>query len=71
MDNLLQLYTVREAAQTLRLSLSKVYRLLSTGELPCYQVGTRKLISKIDILKFLESCRNDSVKLPQRNRRHF
>jgi excisionase family DNA binding protein len=71
MDSALELLTVREAAAMLRLSLSKIYRLLSTGELPCYKVGTRKLISKLDIRKFLESCRNEPVKLPQGKRRHF
>ena len=71
MDNAIKLFTVSETAEILRLSISKVYRMLSVGELPCIQIGTRKMVTQQDLIQFLELSRQETVKPPPSKKRHF
>ena len=71
MDNAIKLYTVSETAELLRLSASKVYRMLSLGELQCIQIGNRKMVCYEDILDFLKLHRTEPIKRPISNKRHF
>ena len=70
-DNPIQLFTVSETAELLRLSVSKVYRMLGTGELPCVQIGTRKLVAFDDLRHFLAMHRVEPNALPVSTKRHF
>lgn len=50
------LLTVREAAAFLRLSERQVYRLRETGELPIVRMGSRVLIRRDDLDRFITRC---------------
>jgi len=71
MDDAIKLYTVRETAVLLRLSISKVYRMLSKGELSCIQIGSRKMVAANDLCQFLELHRAEPRVMPVSKRRHF
>ena len=49
------LYTVHEAAETLKMSRSKVYGLIKEGELPSVKIGGSRRLRKQDIAQFVES----------------
>jgi len=49
------LFTVQEAAETLKMSRSKVYGLLKEGALPSVKIGGLRRLRKQDIAKFVES----------------
>ena len=67
----MNMLTVKETAATLKISLSMVYRMISTGELPSYAIGGCIRVSESDLLNFLNSKRQEHNQLPTRNRRHF
>ena len=46
-----------EIAKMLGVSKSYVYKILKSGELPHYEVGGRKVISRMDFLSWLDSKR--------------
>ena len=49
------LYTVQEAAETLKMSRSKVYGLIKQGALPSVKIGGSRRLRKQDIAQFVES----------------
>ncbi len=67
----MKLMTVKEAASNLRISLSMVYRLISTGELPSYAIGGCIRVSETDLLQFLDARKQETAKLPESQKRHF
>ncbi len=67
----MRLLTVKETAERLKISISMVYRLISTGHLPCFEIGSCKRIGEDDLGKFLDGQRKESPKLPPNKRRHF
>ena len=67
----MQLLNVKETAKLLRISVSKVYRMLSTGELVYYQIGSRKCISMEQIQQFLSLNEKVAIAKPESKRRHF
>lgn len=70
-DKPIRLFTVSETSKMLRLSISKVYRMLSIGELSCIQIGTRKMVTYEDILQFVELHRKQITQRPAAKKRHF
>ena len=49
------LYTVQEAAETLKMSRSKVYGLIKEGGLPSVKIGGSRRLRKQDIAQFVDS----------------
>ena len=49
------LYTVQEAAQTLKMSRSKVYGLIKEGGLPSVKIGGSRRLRKQDIAQYVDS----------------
>ncbi len=47
------LYEVREVAETLRISRSKVYLLMNDGDLPSVRIGSRRLVRRGDLEAFI------------------
>ncbi|MDQ1466102.1 MAG: hypothetical protein QOH10_517 [Actinomycetota bacterium] len=50
-----RLLTVREVAETMRVSSMTVYRLIRAGELPALRVGKHFRIRETDLNAYLES----------------
>jgi excisionase family DNA binding protein len=50
-----ELFTVREVAEKLKISVSSVYRYVETGMFPCSKIGTNIRFSESDIIRFLSS----------------
>ena len=50
-----QLLTVREVADTMRVSTMTVYRLIRDGELPAIRVGKHFRLRVVDVDRFLSS----------------
>lgn len=67
----MKLLTAKETASNLKISLSMVYRLISSGELPSYAIGGCIRVSETDLVQFLDSKKQDPVKLPGFQKRHF
>lgn len=65
------LLTIKEVAEKLQVSESKVYSLVQRGELPSYQIGSCRRISQEDLNKFLMQCRVDPPILPTSAHTHF
>lgn len=62
-----QLYTVKEVASMLHVSISSVYALVERGLLAAYRIGVGRgaiRISNDDLDSFLESCRVQSGEQP-------
>lgn len=68
---ILLLYTIKEVAAKLKISLSMAYALISRGELACYRIGTCKRVSEEQLKEYLELARNSVFKMPQPKGRHF
>lgn len=49
-------YTVREAAALLSLSLSQTYALVRDGEIPARRLGSRWVIPKQAFIEWLNTC---------------
>lgn len=67
----MNMLTVKETASNLKISLSMVYRLISTGELASYAIGGCLRVSETDLTKFLDTKRQEPTKLPDSQKRHF
>ena len=67
----MNLLTVKETAERLKLSLSMVYRLIAAGDLPSYAIGGCIRVNETDLLQFLNANRKKNTKLPVNKRRHF
>ena len=52
------LMTVQEVCVKLRISRSKVYELIATGELTSYRIGGCRRVGEDDVYKFLEKSRD-------------
>ena len=63
--------TIQETADRLNVSVSLVYRLVASGELPCYEIASCKRVSEADLAKYLDSHRKDTVRVPVSTNRHF
>lgn len=50
------LLTLNEVAHRLRLHKSTISRLIKSGELPCCQIGSRKLVRGSDLAAFIDRC---------------
>ena len=48
--------TVREAAQYMRVSRSRLYELLAQGVCPSLKIGRRRMIRRADLEEYLASC---------------
>jgi excisionase family DNA binding protein len=49
------LYEVREVAEALRISRSKVYLLMNDGDLPSVRIGSRRLVRRSDLEAFVNA----------------
>lgn len=59
--------TPKKLAERLSLSLSMVYRLLTSGELECHRFGAAYRVSEEQLAEYLESTKHktkDAVKRP-------
>ena len=65
------LLTIKEVAKELKISLSMAYRLVSTGEIPCYEIGFCKRVDKEELHAYLKQSRSEKVKLPKGMKRYF
>ena len=59
-----QLLTVIDAAGHLRISRSKVYELLASGELPSVRIGRNRRITMSDLADFVENHLDRSAPAP-------
>ncbi len=57
----MKLLTVKQVAETLQISASKVYELISRGEIPVYRIGGALRIGERELSEYLESCREERV----------
>ncbi len=67
----MKLMTAKEAASDLRISLSMIYRLISTGELPSYAIGGCIRVSDTDIAAYLERNRQAADFSRLAKKQHF
>ncbi len=63
--------TPKQLAARLSLSLSMVYRLLSSGELECYRFGSAYRVSEEQLNQFLQKQKVETRKVLPKARRHF
>ena len=63
--------TPRQLADRLSLSLSMVYRLLSSGELECYRFGSAYRVSEEQLNQFLQRQKVETQRKLPKARRHF
>lgn len=54
--------TINQVTELLQISKATVNRMLRDGRLPSYVVGKRRLIAKVDIDRYMESCRQEVVR---------
>ena len=63
--------TPKQLADRLSLSLSMVYRLLTSGELERYRFGSAYRVSEEQLTQFLQKQKVETRKVLPRARRHF
>ena len=63
--------TPKQLADRLSLSLSMVYRLLTSGELECYRFGSAYRVSEEQLNQFLQGKKVETRKVLPKARRHF
>lgn len=52
------IYTIREAAEYLRLAPSTLYRFIESGILPHHRFGVKKIIfTQSDLDEFIDNCK--------------
>lgn len=49
-----EVLSVKEAAATLRISPRQVARLLCAGQLPSFRIGSRRLVRRATLAKFVQ-----------------
>lgn len=54
------LYPVSEAARLLGISRSQAYKVMDRGDLPYVHIGTRRLVSREDLLAYVELLRKST-----------
>ncbi len=69
-DQLVML-TIKEIAIALKLSVSKVYRLVERGEIASFAFGRAKRVRLSDFEDYVERNRVIDTRLPPGYRRHF
>ena len=60
------LLSVREAADTLSVSRSRLYEMLAAEELPSVQVGRLRRIALADLLAYVERLREEAGRSEER-----
>lgn len=65
------LYTIKEVAAKLKVSLSMAYALVKRGDLGCYEIGGCRRVSDEQLTEYLEQARAAIHKLPRPQGRHF
>jgi excisionase family DNA binding protein len=55
----IELLTVDEAAELMKVSSSTVYRLIYEGKLPAVRIGRLRRIMNVDLAEYLKSLRGD------------
>lgn len=65
------LLTIKEVAERLKISLSLAYRLVATGEIPSYAIGSCKRVEESDLLAYLKLQRTSPPTVPKSVRKHF
>ena len=48
-----QIMTVKETREALRIGHTKMYQLLSSGEIPSFHIGSRRFIRSSDLDRFV------------------
>ncbi len=56
----MNLLTVADVSKMLRLSKSKVYEMVGSGELPSLKISGSSRFLESDLLAYIESCRCDA-----------
>lgn len=46
-------FTVMETAEALSIGRSTVYELINTGDLPSFTIGSRRLIARADVHRYI------------------
>ncbi len=65
------LLTIKQVARELNVSLSLVYRLIAQGEIACYEVASCKRVDEVDLQDYLQRQRQQTLKPPRGQGRHF
>ncbi len=65
------LLTMKEVAEYLRISMSLTYRLVASGEIPCYEIASCKRVDKEELNAYLASLRQKTTKPPKILKKHF
>ncbi len=63
--------TIKEVAERLKISLSLAYRLVASGEIPCYEIASCKRVDEEELLEYLKTRKAEVTKLPPGTKRHF
>lgn len=64
-------FTVKELAAELKISLSLAYRLVASGEIASYRVASCRRVRQEDIDDYLERHKYEPVKVARGAVRHF
>ena len=68
----MDLFTVAEVAERLRVSATCVYQLIEKGSLACHRIGIGRgtiRVAESDLLRFLEGCRDSRSEKNDRSSR--
>ena len=64
--------TVKEVAERLSISRSLAYRMVQSGEIPSYRIGTCRRINEQELMAYLERTRFEKPQeLPKAKGKHF
>lgn len=66
-----RLLSADEIAQHLGVSLSLVYRLMASGDIPWHRIASCKRVHPADLQTYLERSRVEYARLPKGTKRHF
>ncbi|MCA8998764.1 MAG: helix-turn-helix domain-containing protein [Planctomycetaceae bacterium] len=65
------LLTVKDVAERLRLSPTKIYALTQCGELECFRFGRSVRVSEVQLASYLNGVRHAARRFPKTTSRHF
>jgi excisionase family DNA binding protein len=70
---LMALLKLKQVAERLNCSLSNVYSLAATGELPIHRVGVKKglRVAEDDLLAYLRKVRSEGMEIEDENLKHI
>jgi len=64
--------TVKQVAERLSISRSLAYRMVQSGEIPSYRIGTCRRISEEELMAYLQQTRLEKPKeMRKTNGKHF